>query len=267
MWLIISLLLKKVLGFEKMTETAYVKTWSKDGLTTITFYHPSHNALPSDILSSLAESLIKTGNDPACKLILLQSAGDSTFCAGANFDELLTIADEASGKVFFSGFAKVINAIRQVPQFVIGRVQGKAVGGGVGLAAACDYCFAVENAAVKLSELSIHLGPFVISPPLKRKIGLSAFTELSLNPTRFFEAQWAEKKGLFNQLFENYQLMDGAIGDFCQLLLEKNAGALFALKKDLWMGTEHWDTLLYEQAAISGRLVLTDECKTCLNKK
>ncbi len=244
----------------------YIRTDIREELTTITFYHQLHNSLPSALLEELAGAIVQSGTNANCKLIVLQSAGEGTFCAGASFDELLTIQDETSGKAFFSGFAKVINAIREVPQLVIGRVQGKAIGGGVGLAAACDYCFATDRAAIKLSELSINIGPFVISPAVKRKMGLSAFTELSLNPTRFFEPNWAKRKGLFQQVSENASAMDEAITDFCRMLIDRNKDALFALKRDLWFGTGHWDTLLYEQASISGRLVLNDDAQKLLKE-
>lgn len=239
---------------------------STDGLAFITFGHPAHNSLPSNLLVQLSEQIRSAGAQPTVKLILLQSGGERTFCAGASFDELLTIADEETGKAFFSGFAAVINAIRKSPKLVIGRVQGKAVGGGVGLIAACDYCFATENAAVKLSEVSINIGPFVIAPVLERKIGVSALTALSLNPTVFFDAHWALQHDLIHSLESSITKMDEAIQQFCKPLLNKSQEALTALKQTLWRGTEHWDQLLYEQAAVSGRLVLSKETKESLSE-
>lgn len=245
-------------------DAGFVKTEiTPQGLAVITFGHPAHNALPARLLKQLSEH-IQAAAEPAVKLILLQSEGERSFCAGASFDELLALADEEAGKAFFSGFAKVINAIRQSPKIVIGRAQGKAVGGGVGLMAACDYCFATENVAVKLSEISMNIGPFVIAPALERKIGLSAFTALALNPTTFFDSHWAQQQGLVHGVLPTIAAMDTAIGEFCQPLLNANPEALTALKRTLWQGTDHWEVSLYELAAISGRLALAEEAQRAL---
>ncbi len=247
-------------------DSGFVKTEKNaDGLAIITFGHHAHNSLPSYLLKQLAEH-IRAAAEPAVKLILLQSAGNRTFCAGASFDELLALPDEEAGKAFFSGFAHVINAIRQSPKLIICRVQGKAVGGGVGLMAACDYCFATEDAAVKLSEISINIGPFVIAPALERKIGLSAFTTLSLNPTTFFDVHWAQRQGLIHALQPTAEEMDKAIEQFCNPLLNKNPDALTALKRTLWQGTDHWGVLLYDLAAISGSLALAEESQRSLRE-
>lgn len=245
------------------TEPGFVKTTiTSNGLATITFGHRASNSLPSNLLIALREHIQSTGDDPAVRLILIQSDGNRTFCAGASFDELLTITNEASGRAFFSGFAEVINAIRKSPKLVIGRVQGKAVGGGVGLIAACDYCFATMQAAIKLSEVSLGIGPFVIAPAIERKAGLSALTKLALNPTRFFDAQWAAQHGLFQTVESTVTELDKAIEEFCsQLLIDENQAAHTALKRTLWHGTDHWDELLQEQAALSGKLILSPAFK------
>src|SRR5690606_34462956 len=202
-----------------------------------TFSHPAHNALPARLLEQLSDQISGAGENPDVRVIVLKSAGDGTYCAGADFDELLSIRDEHAGTAFFSGFANVINAMRKSPKLIIGRVQGKAVGGGVGLIAACDYCFATETASVKLSEVSINIGPFVIAPALERKIGVSAFTVLSLNPTLFFNAQWARQHQLIHDVQPTIAKMDEAIQHFCKPLLGGNQEALTALKETLWRGT------------------------------
>ena len=247
-------------------ESGIVRTEVDKKIATVTFYHPSHNALPSSLLAQLAAVIRRLGKNPAIQVILLKSDGARTFCAGANFDELLSIQDESSGKVFFSGFAHVINAIRLARQPVVGRVQGKALGGAVGLAAACDYCFATKEASIKLSELSIGIGPFVIAPVIKRKIGLSALTELTLNPTIFKHADWALEKGLYQSVSEDIETMDRVVHEFCVELSNHSPSALSAIKETLWQGTEHWDTLLLAQAEISGRLVIDKRTKTILRK-
>ncbi|AEI46676.1 enoyl-CoA hydratase/isomerase family protein [Runella slithyformis] len=229
-----------------------------EGIATVTFFHPAQNAMPGFLLRQLAETIEETGHNPAVKVLILQSSGDRTFCAGASFDELAAIQNEEEGKTFFSGFANVINACRKSPLIILGKVQGKAVGGGVGLAAATDYCFATQHAAIRLSELGIGIGPFVVGPAIERKIGLSAFSQLTLNASTFYDAFWAKEKGLYAEVFDTVAEMDAAIGRFAQSFTQHSPVALQQVKKIFWEGTEHWETLLAERAAMSGRLVLSD---------
>jgi methylglutaconyl-CoA hydratase len=232
--------------------------YSDSGIATISFFHPAQNSLPSHLLKKLAESIDVAGGNEQTRVIILKSEGDRTFCAGASFDELLQIKDKEAGAKFFSGFADVINAIRKSPKIVIARVQGKSVGGGVGLAAAADYCLATEAASVKLSELAIGIGPFVISPAVIRKIGLPAFSQLTIRAVDFQTAQWAKEQGLFNEVYANIPDMDTALNELAEKLASYHPGALTGLKQILWEGTENWDELLAERAATSGELVLSE---------
>jgi methylglutaconyl-CoA hydratase len=225
-----------------------------------------HNSLPGDILQKLVNLIKNAGDNKDIKVIVLQSGGDRTFCAGASFKELVNISDEDSGKIFFSGFANVINAMRICPKLIIGRIQGKTVGGGVGIIAACDYSLATKYAEIKLSELNIGIGPFVIGPVIERKIGLSSFSKISLNPSRFFKASWAKDNGLYAEVFENISQLDLAVQAFAEELCSFNQEAMNEIKKLFWRGTDHWDTLLLEQAKISGRLVLSSFTKEKLSK-
>jgi methylglutaconyl-CoA hydratase len=236
------------------------------GIATITFYHPQSNSLPGAVLRSLAENIENEGNHEDSKVIVLQSVGDKAFCAGASFDELIAIDDLETGKRFFSGFAMVINALRQCPKLVIGRVQGKAVGGGVGIASSVDYCFAVESASVKLSELAVGIGPFVVGPAVERKIGVSGMSQLAIDATEWRSARWAEQHGLYAQVFSNAEEMDAAIQTLAQKLASSNPEAMQELKKIFWAGTEHWDQLLIERAGISGKLVLSDFTRNAIQK-
>lgn len=231
---------------------------STNGAATISFYHPSQNSLPSHLLQKLAKSIREAGVDDAVKVIILKSEGDRTFCAGASFDELMQIKDKEQGCKFFSGFADVINACRKSPKLIVARVQGKAVGGGVGLAAAADYCVATQFAAIKLSELAIGIGPFVISPAVIRKVGLPAFSQLTFQATEFQTAQWAKEKGLYNEVYDDITSLDFAVNELVNKLVSYNPAALTALKQLLWEGTNDWDSLLAGRAAISGELVLSD---------
>ncbi len=230
----------------------------EQGIAVVEFQHPMSNSLPGAILRKLADTITEMGNNEAAKVIILRSAGEKAFCAGASFDELITIDNKEDGLKFFSGFAMVINAIRKCPKFVIARVQGKAVGGGVGLASAADYTFAVAGASVKLSELAVGIGPFVVGPAVERKIGLSAFAELSIDAASWRDAQWAQQKGLYASVHESVAAMDEAIAVLAKTLAKSSPEAMRDLKEVIWQGTEHWDTLLTERAAISGRLVLSD---------
>lgn len=248
------------------TKEGYVNsTTDEKGITRIGFYHPAHNSLPGALLAKLAGAIRDAGKDPATKVIVLGSAGDRSFCAGASFDELISIGDFETGKRFFMGFANVINACRTCGKIIVGRVQGKTVGGGVGLASATDYCMATKYASVRLSELAVGIGPFVVGPAVERKVGLSAMSQMSLNPDEWQTAAWAKEKGLFAEVFETTDQLDAYIVHFTEKLAGYNPEALAELKKVFWQGTEHWDTLLEERAGISGKLVLSDFTRKAIN--
>ena len=240
-------------------------TISESGIATIEFGHPLSNSLPGNILRKLANTITEVDNTPSVKVIILKSIGSKAFCAGASFDELISINDLEIGKIFFSGFANVINACRKSQKLIIGRIQGKAVGGGVGIAAAVDYCFATKHAEVKLSELAVGIGPFVVGPVIERKIGLSAMSQLAINATEWRSADWAYKKGLYSDLYETESEMDKAIDKLANLLANSNPEAMHKLKSIFWEGTEHWDKLLSDRAEISGTLVLSDFTISSIN--
>jgi methylglutaconyl-CoA hydratase len=235
-------------------------------VATIEFGHPASNSFPSELLDRLTKELIAVGNNDEVAVIVLKSEGEKAFCAGASFDELVAISNLKEGKQFFSGFANVLNAMRTCGKLIIGRIQGKTVGGGVGLAAACDYALATENAAVKLSELTIGIGPFVIEPAVTRKIGVSGISELTLDATNWKNAYWAKEKGLYAKVFESIHDLDKEVESLSEKLASYNPIALVEMKKALWKGTEIWDHLLAERAAISGELVLSEFTKKALEK-
>jgi len=238
----------------------------ENNIASIEFHHPLSNSLPGKVLQELANTITKVGNNDAVAVIILKSAGERAFCAGASFDELISIDDLETGKVFFSGFANVINAARKCPKLIIGRVQGKAVGGGVGMASAVDYCMATKFASVKLSELAVGIGPFVVGPAVERKIGMSAMSQLAIDATEWQTAQWAKEKGLYTEIFDSYDEMDEGIAKLANTLASSNPEAMQMLKKVFWEGTEHWDDLLLERAAMSGKLVLSDFTRNAINK-
>jgi methylglutaconyl-CoA hydratase len=242
----------------------YVRSELHNGVTTIEFYHPQSNSLPGKILEALANEIHSVANDEDSRVIVLRSAGEKAFCAGASFDELMSIRNAEQGTQFFSGFAHVINQMRKCPQLIIARVHGKCVGGGVGLAAAADYCIAYEKAEVRLSELAIGIGPFVVGPAVERKIGTSAFSQLAIDATLWRNAEWALRKGLFAEVHASVENMDEAVQRLAHLLAHSHPEAMHQLKKTFWKGTEHWDTLLHERAAISGKLVLSEFTKKAI---
>ncbi len=244
----------------------YVKQHTHDGISTIEFYHPEHNSLPGNLLASLVEAINHAGENEEVKVVILKSGGDRTFCAGASFQELISINDPETGKVFFSGFANVINAMRKCPKFIIGRIQGKTVGGGVGLASATDYCMATKYASIKLSELNVGIGPFVVGPAVQRKLGVSGMSQIAIDANTFYLAEWAQQKGLYQQVFDSVEDLDDAVHKFAENLCNYNPDAMKEMKAMIWKGTEDWDTLLAERAAISGRLVLSEFTKETLKK-
>jgi methylglutaconyl-CoA hydratase len=243
-----------------------VSTTIQNGIATISFFHPQSNSLPGAILRTLAAEIEAAGKNSEIKIIVLKSEGEKAFCAGASFDELASIKNLEEGKIFFSGFAAVINAMRKAPKLVIARVQGKAVGGGVGLACAADYTLAHENASVKLSELAVGIGPFVVGPAVERKIGTSAFVSLSINATEWQTAQWAKEKGLYAEIFSSIEELDKAVNSLADRLTKSNPEAMETLKKVFWQGTENWDTLLTQRAEMSGKLVLSEFTKNAIAK-
>lgn len=244
----------------------YVKEDIQNGISTITFFHPAHNSLPGDILAKLAGTITVAGENDEVKVIILKSGGDRTFCAGASFKELININDAETGRVFFSGFANVINAMRKCPKFIIGRVQGKTVGGGVGVASATDYCMASKFASIKLSELNVGIGPFVVGPAVERKLGLTGMSQIAIDANTFYDAEWAKQKGLYAQVYESTEALDEGVQAFAENLCTYNPEAMREMKKIFWQGTEDWDTLLAERAAVSGRLVLSEFTKETLKR-
>jgi len=244
----------------------YVKSNFSNHIATIEFFHPQSNSLPLKILDELAQAIHYAGNDDESRVIVLRSAGEKAFCAGASFDELASIQDADQGLKFFSGFAHVINAMRTCPKFIITRVHGKCVGGGVGLVAASDYAIATEQAEVKLSELGIGIGPFVVGPAVERRIGVSAFSQLAIDAGMWRSAQWAGRKGLFAEVHGLAAGMDESISNLCNTLTHSSPAAMAEMKKIFWKGTENWDQLLLERAAVSGRLVLSAFTRNAIEK-
>ncbi|MEO6613072.1 MAG: enoyl-CoA hydratase/isomerase family protein [Chitinophagaceae bacterium] len=245
---------------------AYVQSVTEQEVTSIEFYHPQSNSLPGKILQELATAIQHAGEDPNTKVIILRSAGEKAFCAGASFDELMAIQNEEQGFAFFSGFARVINTMRTCPKLIIGRIQGKCVGGGVGLAASVDYAIAAEGAEVKLSELAVGIGPFVVGPAVERKIGVSAFSQLAIDASMWRNADWAKRKGLYAELHPAVEEMDESVKRLAYTLSHSSQEAMAEIKKIAWKDTAHWEQLLQERAAISGRLVLSDFTRDAILK-
>lgn len=240
-----------------MTDKGTVSSTTKNNITFIEFHHPKGNSLPGTLLKRLTEAIIKAGKEDNSVVIVLQSRGQGAFCAGASFDEMLEINDFEESKHFFMGFAHVINAMRTCPKFIITRVQGKAVGGGVGIAAASDYVFAHPSASVRLSEISMGIGPFVVGPAVRRKIGTSDFSALSLDARNWYSAEWALEKGLYSKIVDSRKELNDAVRRMAEELASSNPEAMRELKQILWQGTGHWDATLEQRAEISGRLALS----------
>jgi methylglutaconyl-CoA hydratase len=242
-----------------------INTTFENNIATLEFGHPASNSFPSELLEKLTNELNTLSVNPNISVIILKSSGSKAFCAGASFDELLAVTNPKEATLFFSGFANVLNAMRNCSKIIIGRIQGKAVGGGVGIIAACDYTFATIECNLKLSEIEIGIGPFVIEPAITRKIGKSAMTEMTLD-SEWRTATWANQKGLFSKVYATQKMLDDEIKSFAKKLANYNPEALSEMKKVIWEGTENWNTLLYERAEISGKLVLSDFSRKGLNQ-
>jgi methylglutaconyl-CoA hydratase len=236
-----------------------------DGIGTIRFGHPKGNSLPGALLRRLADAVAWVGRDPAARVIVLRSEGSGPFCAGASFDELIGIGDEAAGEEFFSGFARVILAMIRAPKVVLVRVHGRTAGGGVGIAAAGDYTFAVRGAAAKLSELAVGIGPFVVGPVIERRIGPGPYAAMSVDAD-WRDAEWGERHALYARTFDDIATMDAAINGLAGTLAASNPDAMALMKQVFWAGTEHWVVLLAERARMSGRLVLSGFTRSAIAK-
>lgn len=239
-------------------EAGTVDTAIADGIATVRFGHPKGNSLPAALLRRLAEAVQQAGSDDAVRVIVLRSGGTGPFCGGASFDELRAIADEEAGKEFFMGFARLILAMRDCPKFVLARVHGRAVGGGVGVAAAADCALAVTSASVKLSELAVGIGPFVVGPAIQRRIGAGAFAALAVDAASWRDAAWAEQHGLYSRLYPTTDELDDGVSALATTLARSNPEAMALMKRTFWEGTDGWPELLAERAAMSGRLVLSE---------
>ncbi|WP_347050935.1 enoyl-CoA hydratase/isomerase family protein [Flavobacterium olei] len=242
-----------------------LETSFQNTIATVQFGHPASNSFPRELLNQLTAEINELSRNEAVSVIILKSEGEKTFCSGASFDELLQVENEEQGVEFFSGFAHLLNAMRNCNKIILGRVQGKAVGGGVGIIAACDYVFATPQSDIKLSELAIGIGPFVIEPAVSRKIGKTAMTEMTLAGHEWKSANWAFQKGLFSVLCEAVNL-DTEVESFAKRLSAYNPEALYEMKKMIWEGTEIWESLLFERAAITGKLVLSDFTRNALTQ-
>lgn len=242
-----------------------VETSVRDGVGTVEFSHPKGNSLPAKLLNELAEGIRRLGDDPAARVIVLRSAGDSTFCAGASFDEFTAVKTPDEGAEFFSGFARVILAMVRAPKFVIARVQGRAAGGALGVIAASDYAIATRGAQVKLSELQVGIGPFVVGVALERKLGLAPFQALAVHAD-WHDADWCERHGLYSLLCDDLGTIDTAVDAHAERLAASNPEAMTAMKRIFWRGTESWEALMAERAALSGRMVLSEFTREALAK-
>lgn len=248
-----------------MPENGSIKLTTENNIGTIEFHHPKGNSLPSKLLRELAEKITQVGRDDDIHVIVLRSKGEGAFCAGASFDELMEIDTFEKGKKFFMGFALVLNAMRECPKLIVVRVQGKTVGGGVGIAAAGDYTIAHKSASVKLSELALGIGPFVVGPAVERKIDDSAFSTLAVDARSWYDAEWCYNRGLFAKVTDTFDELDEAVYKLASSLAESSPQAMKELKTMLWQGTDHWYSLLEKRAAISGQLILSEYAKNFIN--
>ncbi len=241
-----------------------VKIEISNNIAQVEFFHPKGNSLPKSLLKELASEIKNLDKNPEAKVIVIKSRGESAFCAGASFDELKSISNFEEGKEFFMGFARLILAMKKCSKLIITKVQGKAVGGGVGIVAASDYVIAIDSASIKLSELDLGIGPFVIGPAVERKIGSAAFSALAID-TNWRDAAWAKLNNLFTEVYYNLNELEAAVNLLAAKLAKNNPEALSNLKNIFWEGTDHWEKLLENRAEISGKLVLSEHTANFIN--
>jgi methylglutaconyl-CoA hydratase len=239
------------------TQAGELRVFVADGVGTLAFFHPKGNSLPATLLAKLADAVDRLASDDNVRVLVIRSDGTGPFCAGASFDELAAIGDPEAGRQFFMGFANLILAMRRCPKFILTRVHGKVAGGGVGIVAASDYSMALATAAIRLSELAIGIGPFVVGPVIERRIGLGPFASMAVD-TEWRDAHWSERHGLYSKVCDVLTELDAQVDARARTLARANPEAMAQLKRVFWAGTEHWETLLAERAMLSGRLVLSD---------
>ncbi len=238
-------------------EAGTVSSEVTNGIGTVTFSHPKGNSLPGALLAELAATVTRLGQDPAVRVLVLRSEGTGPFCAGASFAELASIKDAERGTAFFMGFANLINAMRECPKLIVTRVHGKVVGGGVGMVAASDYALATVGAQVKLSELAVGIGPFVVGPVIERKIGPGNLATLGTDAVAWRSAEWASQRGLYAELHNDVAALDARVAALAAQLAGSSPEAMSAMKAVFWEGTGHWRDLLATRARLSGTLVLS----------
>jgi methylglutaconyl-CoA hydratase len=234
-------------------------------LARVQFGHPKSNSLPASLLRDLADTITSASARDDVRVIVLSSTGDGPFCAGASFDELSAIRDATAGKEFFMGFARVVLAMTRAEKPIVTRAHGKVVGGGVGLVAASDYVLAATAASVRLSELAVGIGPFVVGPVIERKVGTGAFAMMAIDAD-WRDAEWAERHGLYAKVHDNVTGLDEAVETTARKLAMMNPAALAQIKRITWAGTEHWPELLAERAGMSGRLVLSGYTRRAIER-
>lgn len=234
------------------------------GIATIEFGHPKANSLTSALLEGLMQEFNSLSENDKVSLILLKSKGEGAFCAGASFDELLQIDNLTDATHFFNGFANVFLAMRNCKKPIVGQIQGKATGGGVGLIAACDYTLATENAWIRLPELAIGIAPFVIAPVLIRKIGTTALNEMYMTPNLWKESHWAQRYNLYTQVLKNIKELNEQTAHFTENLAKINSNVLAEMKQITWKNTENWSEELHKNATLSAKFLLSEETKSIL---
>lgn len=245
--------------------SGFVRATAANGIGVLSFYHPKGNSLPAAMLRELAEGVDRLGFDKSVQVIILRSEGTGPFCAGASFDEFTSIRDAEAGRQFFMGFANLILAMRRCPKFILARVHGKVAGGGVGIVAAADYSLAMVSASVRLSELAVGIGPFIVGPVIERRVGSGSFSAMAID-AEWRDGHWAERHGLYSRLCDVQTELDAHLDALAHTLAKSNPEAMAELKTTFWAGTDHWEELLRERAKMSGRLVLSDHTKRAIEE-
>ena len=233
-----------------------------DGVARVTLNRPGkRNALNAAMVAELAGRLARLGDDPSARVIALQGAGGD-FCAGADLAELAESRDQGpeEGLAQAQRLGDLFVAIRRLPKPVVAVVEGRALGGGCGLASACDLALAHEDARFAYPEVRIGFVPALVTAVLRRKVGEAAAFELAVGG-RAIDATEARRIGLVNRVLQG-AAFDAAVDEYLAELADRPPTAV-ALAKRLLYGMEgaSFEDAVARGAEVNAIARLTRECR------
>ena len=202
-----------------------------NAIATVTLNRPQvHNAFDETLIADVTACFARLSEDAEVRAIVLRGAGES-FCAGADLHWMGRMAgySQEENRADADALQRMFDVIATCPKPTIARVQGGAIGGGVGLVAVCDVVIAAPEAKFALSEVRLGLVPAVIAPYVLQKIGMGAARALFVTGERF-NAEEALRIGLVQQVVAAIEL-DAAIQKKLEWILHAGPNAIAAAKR------------------------------------